>query len=89
MGRSFGVITLKAVGANSLVCIGVFMGSTARSALAKIVLIWVPVAVFVTIGYEHIIANMGLVPMAMMYGAPITVNDYIVESIIPSGIGTC
>jgi hypothetical protein len=30
---------------------------------------------------------MGIVPMGIMYGAPITINDYIVYSMIPSGIG--
>jgi hypothetical protein len=66
---------------------GVFMGTVARSGLSKIVLIWVPVAVFVTIGYEHVVANMGFVPIAMMYGADITPNEYIRESVVPSAIG--
>jgi formate/nitrite transporter FocA (FNT family) len=85
--QDWGIVVLKGVGANSLVCMGVFMGTVARSVLSKIDLIWVPVAVFVTIGYEHIVANMGYVPIAMMYGADITPNDYICESVVPSAIG--
>eukprot|EP00596_Hydrurales_sp_CCMP1899_P010302 CAMPEP_0119051628 /NCGR_PEP_ID=MMETSP1177-20130426/73185_1 /TAXON_ID=2985 /ORGANISM="Ochromonas sp, Strain CCMP1899" /LENGTH=332 /DNA_ID=CAMNT_0007030899 /DNA_START=164 /DNA_END=1162 /DNA_ORIENTATION=+ len=87
LGQSFGVVVLKGVGANSLVSMGIFMGTVARSGLSKIVLIWVPVAVFVTIGYEHVVANMGFVPIAMMYGADITPNEYIRESVVPSCIG--
>jgi formate/nitrite transporter len=89
LNQDFGKVVLKGIGANALVCIGVFMGTVARSGLSKIVLIWVPVAVFVTIGYEHVVANMGFVPIAMMYGADITPADYIVQSVIPSAIGKC
>lgn len=78
-GHPWGAIVLKGVGANSLVCIGVFLGTMSRSALGKLVLIWIPVAVFVTIGYEHVIANMGLVPIAIMYGSPVTITKYITE----------
>lgn len=53
LNQPFVVVLLKAIGANALVCIGVFMGHTSRSALGKIVLIWVPIFVFVAIGYEH------------------------------------
>jgi formate/nitrite transporter len=87
LNQDWGVVVLKGVGANSLVCMGVFMGTVARSGLSKIVLIWVPVAVFVTIGYEHVVANMGFVPIAMMYGADISPNKYIRESVVPSAIG--
>jgi formate/nitrite transporter len=87
VGQSFGTVVLKGIGANTLVCIGVFIGTIARSALSKIVLIWMPVAAFVTIGYDHVVANMGYVPIAIMYGAPITIDRYIIESIIPSVIG--
>jgi hypothetical protein len=30
---------------------------------------------------------MGLVPLGMMYGAPVTTSEYIVDSMIPSAIG--
>lgn len=31
------------------------------------------------LGYEHVIANMGLVPIGIMYGADILVGNYIVQ----------
>jgi formate/nitrite transporter len=85
--QDWGIVVLKGVGANALVCAGVFMGTIARSGLSKLVLIFVPVFTFVTIGYEHVVANMGFVPVAMMYGADITPNEYIQESVVPSAIG--
>mmetsp|Transcript_8852 Transcript_8852/g.8761 ORF Transcript_8852/g.8761 Transcript_8852/m.8761 type:complete len:345 (+) Transcript_8852:123-1157(+) len=85
--QDWGIVVLKGVGANALVCVGVFMGTIARSGISKLVLIFVPVFTFVTIGYEHVVANMGFVPVAMMYGADITPIEYIQESVVPSAIG--
>jgi nitrite transporter NirC len=48
----------RAVLANWLVCLGVWMAGRARSEPAKIVLIWWCMFTFITSGYEHSIANM-------------------------------
>lgn len=48
--QPFDVVVLKGIGANSLVCIGVILGTIARSDLGKVVLIWIPIATFATIG---------------------------------------
>lgn len=85
---SWHVCFLRAVGANALVCIAIFMASTSRDALGRQILCWMPVVCFCTIGYEHLIANMVFIPTAMMYGpVSFTAEDYVVRSIIPSLIG--
>jgi hypothetical protein len=38
-------------------------------------------------GFEHCIANMFVIPLAIKLGAPITVNTFIVKNLIPSTIG--
>ena len=43
--------------------------------------------IYSILGYEHVIANMGYIPTAMFYGAPISVSQYILRSMIPSFIG--
>lgn len=43
---------------NILVCCGVFMATAAKDAIGKIVASFMPVFVFVTLGFEHSIANM-------------------------------
>jgi formate/nitrite transporter len=83
----WGQVLLKGVGANSLVVLGVYLGTCSRSALGKLVGTWIPVWVFVTIGYEHVIANMGYIPMSMLYGSNIRTLDYIANSLVPSYIG--
>ena len=50
MGLDFDVCVLKGIGANTLVCIGVILGTMARSDLGKVVLIFIPIALFATIG---------------------------------------
>jgi hypothetical protein len=58
--------------------------SASRDALGRLVLGWIPVMVFSVIGFEHTVANMASIPIAMMYGAPISVNQYIANS--PAGL---
>ncbi|WP_172443046.1 formate transporter FocA [Vibrio tapetis] len=50
---------------NVLVCIGVWMTFSGRTLTDKIVVLVLPVAMFVSAGFEHCIANMFQVPMAI------------------------
>ncbi|MDG3088360.1 formate transporter FocA [Vibrio hannami] len=50
---------------NVLVCIGVWMTFSGRSLNDKIMVMILPVAMFVSAGFEHCIANMFQVPMAI------------------------
>jgi nitrite transporter NirC len=49
---------LRAVLANWLVCLGVWMAARAKSEPTKIVLIWWCMFIFITCGFEHSVANM-------------------------------
>ena len=42
---------------------------------------------FVTFGFEHSIANMFFIPLAMMQGADITWSAFIVTNLIPATLG--
>jgi formate/nitrite transporter len=58
--------------ANLLVCLAVWLSYSARSTADKVLAIVPPVAGFVAAGFEHSIANMFLLPFALMiqFGAP-------------------
>jgi formate/nitrite transporter len=58
--------------ANLLVCLAVWLSYSARSTADKVLAIVPPVAGFVAAGFEHSIANMFLLPFALMIqvGAP-------------------
>jgi formate transporter len=50
---------------NLLVCLGTWMTFTTKDILAKTILLILPVAMFVSSGFEHSIANMFMVPLGL------------------------
>jgi formate transporter len=50
---------------NALVCLAVWMALAGRSVVDKVVAVVVPVSAFVAAGFEHSVANMYLIPMAI------------------------
>lgn len=80
-------VFLKGIGANMLVCLGTWMGYAGKDISGKALGIWVPVMLFVTLGYEHSIANMFFIPAAMYNGASITWSQFILDNLIPATIG--
>jgi len=60
---------------NVLVCMAVWMAFAGRSVVDKVVAVVFPVTAFVAAGFEHSIANMYLLPLAMLLGAPIAAQQ--------------
>lgn len=85
--QDFYTVLLKGIGANWLVCLGMFLGYTAKDVMGKCIGIWIPVMLFVTLGYEHSIANMYFIPTAIYSGADILWTDFILKNLIPSTLG--
>ncbi|KAI1612115.1 formate/nitrite transporter family protein [Exophiala viscosa] len=80
-------IFLRGIGANWLVCLACFLGMSGREYFSKIVGIWWPTFAFVSLGFDHVVANMFFVPMGIFQGADISVGLYIWKGIIPAGLG--
>lgn len=85
--NEFYVTFLKGVGANWLVCLAMWLGMSSKTSLSKMIGIWWPVMTFVTIGYEHSIANMFFIPMAMLNGADITIYEFLIKNLLPATLG--
>ncbi|MDB2385715.1 formate transporter FocA [Shewanella sp.] len=51
---------------NVLVCLGVWMTFSSKEALTKAILLMLPVAMFVSSGFEHSIANLFMVPLGIV-----------------------
>ncbi|MEG0948093.1 MAG: formate/nitrite transporter family protein [Bacteroidales bacterium] len=83
----FMVTFFKGVGANWLVCLAMWLGMSAKDTMGKIAGIWWPVMTFVAIGYEHCIANMFFIPMAMLEGADISFYDLFIKNLLPATLG--
>ena len=60
---------MRGVLCNILVCMAVWMAMGGRSVIDKAVAVMFPVMAFVAAGFEHSIANMYLMPQAMMLQA--------------------
>lgn len=54
---------------NVLVCMAVWLSLAGRSVVDKLVAVVFPISAFVAAGFEHSIANMYLIPLAMMLKA--------------------
>ncbi|MTW10012.1 formate transporter FocA [Pseudoduganella eburnea] len=65
-GRAF----LLGVLCNALVCLAVWMAMAGRSVADKAVAVVFPVSAFVAAGFEHSVANLYLLPMALLLQAP-------------------
>lgn len=82
------MIFLRGIGCNWLVCLACFFGMQGRELTSKVVGIWWPIFGFVSLGLDHVVANMFFVPMGIWQHAPeITVGLYIWKGIIPAGLG--
>lgn len=85
--QDFYTVFIKGVGANWLVCLGMWMGYASKDIIGKCIGIWIPVMLFVTLGYEHSIANMFFIPAAIYSGSDILWNDFIIQNLIPATFG--
>ncbi|EDP47361.1 hypothetical protein KXV22_002959 [Aspergillus fumigatus] len=84
----FHQIFLRGIGCNWLVCLACFLGVQGRDLASKVVGIWFPTFAFVSLGFDHVVANMTFIPLAIWLGAPkITVALYIWKGIIPTLLG--
>lgn len=81
-------IFIRGIGANWLVCLACLLASCAREFFSKVVAIWWPVFAFVLLGFDHVVANMFYIPLAIFLHHPkISVGYYIWKSMIPAGLG--
>jgi len=61
-------------------------GLTAQLAI-KVVGIWFPISAFVAIGFEHIPANMFMIPLGLLAGADVTVLEMLYKNFLPTTLG--
>jgi formate transporter len=82
-----GLSFLKAILCNWMVCLGVVMGLTSRSTLGKITACWLPIFIFFSLGYEHSVVNMFIIPAGMWMGAPVSYREWWLWNQIPVTAG--
>lgn len=68
INESFELAFISGIGANWLVCLAVWLAYAAKDVIGKIIGIWFPIMAFVAIGFQHVVANMFIIPAAIFAG---------------------
>lgn len=71
---------------NALVCLAVWLCFAAHTVSGKILSVIFPISAFVAIGFEHCIANLYLIPVAMLHGGFVDIAG-LAENIVIVTIG--
>ena len=80
-------IFLKGIGANFMVCLGIWQATCAEEVAGKILALWFPISAFILMGFDHVIANQFLIPVGMMYGADISISHLLFRALLPATLG--
>ncbi|WP_102691454.1 formate/nitrite transporter family protein [Rummeliibacillus pycnus] len=76
---------ISGIGCNWLVCLAVWLAYGANDFGGKIAGIWFPVTAFVAIGFQHVVANMFVIPAAIFAGQA-TWTAFL-SNVIPAFLG--
>lgn len=87
IGLTFSEAFWRGVGCNWLVCLACWLAVSSKNVFGKIMGIWFPVMAFVTMGFEHSIANMFFIPAGIIAGAPVTWAQFLVANQVPVVLG--
>ena len=71
---------------NILVCTAVFLGVTSKNIIDKIFVIFIPIFLFVLLGFEHSVANMFYLSIASLLGKLDFIN-LIINNLLPVTLG--
>lgn len=72
---------------NALVCLAVWLAYAARDVTGKVLAILFPIAAFVALGFEHSVANMYFIPVAMLIGTEAATVGALAANLVPVTAG--
>jgi formate transporter len=78
---------VKGILCNWMVTIGAVLALASRSTVGKVVAMWLPIMTFFAQGFEHSIVNMFVVPAGLMFGAPVSIGQWLLWNQIPVTLG--
>eukprot|EP00049_Salpingoeca_infusionum_P019389 m.361654 g.361654 ORF g.361654 m.361654 type:complete len:339 (+) comp19753_c0_seq1:323-1339(+) len=89
LSSSFGVAVLRGILCNWFVCMAIWQSMVAKpeDVTGKAVGIYPSIMGFVALGFEHSIANMFIIPQAMVLGLDATVGEFLAKNLVPAAIG--
>lgn len=72
---------------NWLVSIAPVIAKASRSIPGKVAVMWLPIATFFALGFEHSVVNMFVFPVGILSGAKVTVGEWWLWNQIPVTLG--
>lgn len=72
---------------NWLVSLGPIMSKSTHSMAGKITIIWLPIATFFALGFEHAVVNLFVFPLGILAGAQVSIADWWLWNQIPVTLG--
>jgi formate/nitrite transporter len=86
-GSGWLTIFMRGMLCNWMVSMGVVGAMISTSAGSRMAAMWMPIALFFFMGFEHSIVNMFLFPFSMIMGAQFTIADYVLWNELPTVLG--
>jgi formate/nitrite transporter len=87
VGLGFVEAFFRGILCNTLVCLAVWLCFAAHDVGGKILAIVLPISAFVALGFEHSVANMYLIPVAMLAGAEGVGLSGFIGNMVPVTLG--
>lgn len=78
---------VRGVLCNWLVCMAVWQAVATSSFFGKALACLLPVSAFVAMGMEHSVANMFMIPLGIVLGAPVTWSTFLTANLLPVTLG--
>ena len=83
IAENFLITTIKGISCNWMVCKAVFLCGQAQDMAGKMVGIAFPISAFVATGFDHIPADMFMVPLGLLAGAGASVLEMLYKKFLP------
>ncbi|CAE7469142.1 fdhC, partial [Symbiodinium microadriaticum] len=83
----FATVFVRGILCNWLVCMAVYIASMAKDTAGKAIAIWFPISAFVTLGLEHSVANMFIIPAGIFAGAKVSWTQFLLHNLLPVSLG--
>ena len=78
---------IKGILCNWMVTLGAVLAMVSRSTVGKILAMWLPIFTFFAQGFEHSIVNMYVIPTGKLFGAPISIGQWLLWNQLPVTLG--
>lgn len=85
--KGWATAMVRGILCNWMVTIGALLMLVSRSTSGKVVAMWLPIMTFFAQGFEHSIVNMFVVPAGMMFGAPVSIRNWLFWNQLPVTLG--